>query len=119
MSVNARKEDFQEVELFGKPALFTNSRIERATVPDGWYAYDLRGSDYDPGRPVTIEAQVVVNHAGANSDARPVKFRKDQHPDDSVTAELHWRDGHPARILRRSFHRISGGQSKIQAAACF
>lgn len=65
MSVNAREEEYEHIELFGKPALFTNSRIDRTTVPEGFYCYDLRGSDYDPGRPVTIENQVTVNHAGA------------------------------------------------------
>ena len=78
MSVNAREEEYQEVELFGKPALFTNSRIAPGTVPEGWFCYDLRGSDYDPGRPVTIEPRVVVNHAGAILVPEPVKFRKDQ-----------------------------------------
>lgn len=78
MSVDARKEEYQEVELFGKPALFTNSRIERNTVPDGWFCYELRGSDYDPGRPVTIEPHVVVNHAGSILTHEPVKFRNER-----------------------------------------
>jgi len=33
-------------------------------VPQGWFCYDLRGSDYDPGRPIMVEDYVVVNHAG-------------------------------------------------------
>ena len=64
MKVNAREEQFEHVELFGKPALFTNSRIERATVPEGFFCYDLRGSDRNPGRPITVENQVAINHAG-------------------------------------------------------
>lgn len=64
MSVNARKEEYEHIRLFGKPALFTSSRIDWVTVPKGFFRYDLRGSDYDPGRPVTIENMVVVNHAG-------------------------------------------------------
>ena len=72
MSVNARKEKYEHIELFGKPALFTNSRIDRTTVPEGFCCYDLRGSDYDPGRPVTIENQVSVNHAGAVLTPEPV-----------------------------------------------
>lgn len=78
MSVNAREEEYQEVELFGKPALFTNSRIDPGTIPEGWFCYDLRGNDYDPGRPVTIEPGVVVNHAGTILAPEPVKFRKGQ-----------------------------------------
>ena len=49
MAVNARTEEFQHIEVFDKPALFTNGRIARDTVPKGWYCYDIRGSDDDPG----------------------------------------------------------------------
>ena len=49
MAVNARTEKFQHIEVFDKPALFTNGRIARDTVPKGWYCYDIRGSDDDPG----------------------------------------------------------------------
>lgn len=64
MSVNARNEEYEHIELLGKPALLTDSRIDRDTVPKGWHCYDLRGSDYDPGKPITVENWVVVNHAG-------------------------------------------------------
>ena len=43
MKVNARTEKFQHLEVFDKPALFTNGRIARDTVPQGWYCYDIRG----------------------------------------------------------------------------
>lgn len=55
MSVNTREEIFREVELFGKPAFFSNSRIDRDTVPEQWFGYDLRGSDYAPGRRAAVE----------------------------------------------------------------
>jgi hypothetical protein len=76
-TVNARKEEYEHIELFGKPALFTNSRIDRTTVLEGFYCYDLRGSDYDPGRPMTIEKQVAVNHAGAVLTPEPVTIPKE------------------------------------------
>lgn len=56
-------EKYQQIELFEKPALFSNGRIDRDKLPEGLYAYDLRGSDDDPGMPVTIQEHVVVNHA--------------------------------------------------------
>ncbi len=37
MAVNARTDKFQHLEVFDKPALFTNGRIARDTVPQGWY----------------------------------------------------------------------------------
>ncbi|MCD8212000.1 MAG: YodL domain-containing protein [Oscillospiraceae bacterium] len=55
----------QQAELFGIPVLFSNGRIADSDVPAGLYRYDLRGSDYDPGRPVTIEKNVAVNLAGS------------------------------------------------------
>ena len=61
MSVNAMTEDYEHIELFGKPALFTNARGDTHTVPDGWYVYDLRGRDDDPGMPHTLELLVVAN----------------------------------------------------------
>lgn len=65
MSVDARTEKFEHIELFGKPALFTNERIIRDTVPEGWYCYDFRGSDNDPGKLNCVELRVGVNHSGA------------------------------------------------------
>ena len=65
MAVNARTEKFQHLEVFDKPTLFTNGRIARDTVPKGWYCYDIRGSDDDPGELCYMEENVVVNHAGS------------------------------------------------------
>ena len=76
MSMDATKEQFEHVELFGKPALFTNSRMDVSTVPLGFYCYNLRGSDNDPGRPATLELYVGVNHAGTVLTSEPVKIPK-------------------------------------------
>ena len=56
-------EELQEIEIFDKPGLFSNGRLRDEEVPEGLYRYDLRGSDYDPGQPVTVEKTVVVNHS--------------------------------------------------------
>ena len=61
----ANDEQYQEIELFDKPGLFSNGRIVRDNLPEGVYCYDLRGSDYDPGEQVCVEERVVVNHAGS------------------------------------------------------
>ena len=65
MAVDARTEEFQHLELFDKFALFTNARIDRTTVPKGWYCYDFRGTGDDPGELRFIEESVVVNHSGS------------------------------------------------------
>lgn len=68
------KEEYDEIELFDKPALFSNGRVDRDKLPDGLYVYDLRGGDDDPGAPVTVENRVVVNHAGSVILAEPLDF---------------------------------------------
>ena len=65
---------YQEVELFGQPALFSNERIAADDLPDGLFCYDLRGSDDDPGAPVAVEERVIVNHAGSVITAKPLEL---------------------------------------------
>lgn len=65
-------EKYQEVEIFDVPGLFSNGRIDPATIPEGMYVYDLRGSDDDPGQPITVENHVTVNHAGSVITAKPL-----------------------------------------------
>ena len=68
---------YQEVEIFDVPALFSNGRVTSADVPEGMYCYDLRGSDDDPGVPVTVENRVAVNHAGSLITAKPLELPED------------------------------------------
>ena len=70
-------EQYQEVELFEKPALFSNGRISRDDLPEGVYCYDLRGSDDDPGSPICVEERVVVNHAGSVILTAPLEFSEE------------------------------------------
>ena len=75
----ANDEQYQEIELFDKPGLFSNGRIVRDNLPEGVYCYDLRGSDYDPGEPVCVEERVVVNHAGSVLLTEPLELAEDGH----------------------------------------
>lgn len=68
---------YQEVEIFDVPALFSDGRISLADLPEGLYRYDLRGSDDDPGMPVTVEQNVTVNHAGSIITAKPFDLGED------------------------------------------
>lgn len=68
---------YQEVEIFDVPALFSNGRISLDDLPEGLFRYDLRGSDDDPGMPVTVEQNVTVNHAGAIITAKPLDLGED------------------------------------------
>lgn len=73
----ANDEQYQEIELFDKPGLFSNGRIVRDNLPEGVYCYDLRGSDYDPGEQVCVEERVVVNHAGSVLLTEPMELAED------------------------------------------
>ncbi len=65
MAVNATEFDgFEEVEVFGKPALFTCLRIDRETVPDGVYKYSIRHDDECQGEACELARRIVVNHWG-------------------------------------------------------
>ena len=70
----ANDEQYQEIELFEKPGLFSNGRIARDNLPEGVYCYDLRGSDDDPGEPVSVEEKVLVNHAGSVLLTEPLEL---------------------------------------------
>ena len=76
MQVDAKTEEYEHVELFGRPVLFTNFRIDRATVPEGWHCYDIRGSGSDPGELAYLERHVLVNHAGTILSPWEIRFPK-------------------------------------------
>ena len=63
--VNAMEEQFEEVEILGKPALFTPLRIERGTVPCGYHLYEVRHDDDCQGDAVQIARNIYVNHWGS------------------------------------------------------
>ena len=83
MSIDVREDKMQHAELFGEPVLYTNWWIDRDTVPKGWYCYDIRGTDRNPAKKVSLEDNVTFNHAGSvlspvplkGADAEPRKIR--------------------------------------------
>jgi hypothetical protein len=62
---NAMEEDFTEVTLLDKPALFTPIRIDCGTVPRGYHLYEVRHDDDCQGDAVQIARNIVVNHWGS------------------------------------------------------
>lgn len=52
---------------------FANVRIDRKTLPPGWYAYDIRHDDEGWGDPVEVKnAYVMVNHLGTFYTMEPL-----------------------------------------------
>lgn len=61
---NAMEEQYELMEIDGNIVLFTNSRIDRDTIPNGLHCYDIRETDGGSGDPATVEPYVLVNHWG-------------------------------------------------------
>lgn len=74
--ISTEIDEYQLVELFGKPALFSNDRITPKDIPKGLYCYDLRHSD-DGDCFATIEPKVTVNHGGSIITDEPIDFGKE------------------------------------------
>ena len=72
-------DEYQRVELFDVPALFANGRVALESLPEGIYRYELRGSDYDPGYPITVEKNVMVSHAATILTAVPLNLPEQGH----------------------------------------
>lgn len=65
MTINATEAmHWEVVEVFGKPALFVCLRVDRKTVPEGLYAYDIRHDDDCQGIACEIARFIMVNHWG-------------------------------------------------------
>ena len=73
MKVNAEEESFELMELFGQTVLFTNMRVDRSTVPEGLYVYDVRDEDCT-GEICEIKPSVMVNHWGTIICKEPIEM---------------------------------------------
>lgn len=71
--IDANETDYERFEILGHDALFTCLRIDRKTLPDGLYAYDLRDSDDCDGAPSELKTFVVVNHWGTVITKEPIE----------------------------------------------
>lgn len=65
--------DYELIELFGKPALFTDERLTLNDVPLGLNLYHIRMSD-DNGMFAALEPDVKVNHGGLVITSENIDF---------------------------------------------
>lgn len=63
-------DEYELIELFDKPALFTNERITDADIPKGMYCYHIRHGD--DGGFESLEKVVAINHAGSVVTKEPI-----------------------------------------------
>lgn len=70
--IDATKETFEAVEILGIPGLFTTLRVDRATVPQGMYAYDMQTDETDWLQPHLLARHIAVEHYGTVLTASPI-----------------------------------------------
>lgn len=71
---DAMLEQYERVTVLGLPMLFTNSRIDRESVPKGLFLYEVRHDDDQQGDPVQLGKWIMVNHWGTLISNKPIKL---------------------------------------------
>jgi hypothetical protein len=61
--INVMEEGFEEVTILGKPALFTSLRLDRATVPPGYFVSEVQ--DDGQGEVTILARHIMVHHWGS------------------------------------------------------
>lgn len=74
MKVNAAEESFELMNMLGQYVLFTNMRVDRDTVPQDLYVYDVRHDDDCTGEICEIKPSVMVNHWGSIICKEPIEM---------------------------------------------
>ena len=64
---------FEEAELFGKPVLFLDARVDSSAVPDGLYRYELRGTG-DDGIAAAVGTSVETGFMGTIITTAPIEL---------------------------------------------
>ena len=60
----ARKETYEEIEIFDTLALFSSGRIQKDSVPEGFYCYEVRHDDECMAIPCELSFHILVNFWG-------------------------------------------------------
>lgn len=98
---DAGEELFTEIMVLGKPALFHDMRIERDSVPQGLYLYEIRHDDDGFGNPVQIAKGIMVNHFGSILTREPIKLPPDGYLD--IDPEKDWDYGSGNTLTAEEF----------------
>lgn len=69
-------DEYECIEICGKPALFTDERLTEDEIPEGMYLYHLRERDDGDGF-ASLESKVIVNHGGSVITNEPIALGED------------------------------------------
>lgn len=64
MAIDIFTDQMQHAELFNQPVLTTNWLIPRTAVPDGWFCYDMSGTEQDPDAHAWLLDHTGFYHSG-------------------------------------------------------
>lgn len=64
LRANAKEVNWEKVLVCGEEALFADERVDRNSVPSGYYMYEVRHDDDCQGDPVQIARSIFVNFWG-------------------------------------------------------
>lgn len=85
---------WEKVKVLGKVGFFTDWRIDRKSIPDGWYFYEVRHADNDWCEPVEVALGVLVNFWGTLITKEPILLEPSTSDDDTyvyIDSEKDWR----------------------------
>lgn len=74
MRYDAAKITYDEVTLLGVPAILTECRIDRTTIPTQLHLYEIRHEDEDWGRPCQLARGILVNFYGSLLTRQPIEL---------------------------------------------
>lgn len=72
-----RTEKFQKVSVCGILCDFSDMRIDRSTVPEGRYQYEVADDDESQGNPSRVRSGIMVNFLGTLICDVPLPFKND------------------------------------------
>lgn len=77
MRFDYKNETFSKVSVCGVECEFNDMRIERDSVPEGKYQYEIAGDDDSGGEPARVQLGVLVNFFGTLICDKPLPIGED------------------------------------------
>ena len=72
-----KNEAFSKVSVCGMLCEFSDMRIDRNTIPEGKYQYEVAGDDDGGGEPARVQLGIMVNFYGTLICDKPLPVGKD------------------------------------------
>lgn len=74
---NLMEEEFEEIKIFGRPALLSGQRFSHDSVPEGLYIYEVRHNGNSWDEPVQVARCVINNFMGTLVTRTPLALHED------------------------------------------